>query len=281
MIDRKIAVLITCHNRREKTIDCLKSLFKTNLPEEFSLDVFLVDDGSTYGTSEAVKNIFPTVNIIQGTGNLYWNQGMRLAWKTASKQKEFDFYLWLNDDTILDKGALIELLECNNDALKKDMKPAIISGACRISDDTIEFSYGGRNEVGPIIPNGSIQKCKYINGNAVLVPNEIYQALGNLSPDYTHGMGDFDYGLTANRAGFYCYTSRGYIAVCEINEGVPGWCNPKVSFKKRWKLLHSPKGLNIKEYILFRRKFSGVKWISYAIKAYLKTISPKFYKFLK
>ena len=88
----KIAVLLACHNRKDKTISCLNSLFNANLFLNYSLEVYLVDDCSTDGTSEAVTNFFPNVNIIRGNGNLYWNQGMRLAWKTSVKKKHPRFF---------------------------------------------------------------------------------------------------------------------------------------------------------------------------------------------
>ena len=51
----KTAALLTCHNRKEKTLACLKSLYR-NMPE---VDVYLTDDGCADGTAEAVKSIFP------------------------------------------------------------------------------------------------------------------------------------------------------------------------------------------------------------------------------
>jgi GT2 family glycosyltransferase len=273
----RIAVLLTCHNRREKTITCIKALFNSILPEECVLDIFLVDDGSTDGTTEAVKDTFPIVNIIKGSGSLFWNQGMRLAWKTAAQKREYDFYLWLNDDTILTEFALIELLECYNEAFKTDKRPAIIVGECQSYQNSNEFSYGGRTDNGPVIPNGKLLPCKYINGNVVLVPKTIYNKLGNLSSDYSHGMGDFDYGLRANQKGFISYTTKKYIATCPPNPGIPEWCNPSVPLSKRFNSLYSPKGLNIKEYIIFRKKFWGWRWIIFALKAYSKTLMPLYY----
>ena len=81
----KIAILMTCHNRRETTLRCLESLAleKRVGVGQWKIDVFLVDDGSTDGTDEAVKATFPKVNVIRGTGNLYWAKGMELAWKTC------------------------------------------------------------------------------------------------------------------------------------------------------------------------------------------------------
>jgi GT2 family glycosyltransferase len=272
-----IAVLLTCHNRHEKTLICLKSLFESKLSKDFKLDVFLVDDESTDGTSEVVKQQFPKVNIIHGDGSLFWTGGMRLAWKTATETGDYDFYLWLNDDVILDNNALIELLECSLEAKLKDHFPAIITGSCHNSTDSEEFSYGGRTKQGPVVPNGKIQLCRYINGNVVLIPSEIFKKIGNLSPDYTHAMGDFDYGLRAIKAGFKCYVSKSYIATCQLNERMPDWYNPSIKLKKRWQSLYSPSGLNFKEYLLFRKKFWGFKWVIFAAKAYLKTLFPKLY----
>ena len=276
-MNNSIAVLLTCFNRREKTISCLDALFKSQLPAQFAMSVFLVDDGSTDGTSEAVKSNFPQVHLIEGTGSLFWNQGMRLAWENASEKSEHDFFIWLNDDTILAEYAITDLYECYKEVLENYNRHAIITGACKIAGDKNEFSYGGRTDEGPVIPNGRLQQCKFINGNIVLIPKAVFKTIGNLSPDYTHGMGDFDYGLRAIQKGFECFTTKRHVAVCAKNPAIQGWHNPDISLKKRWQLLHSPNGLNLKEYNTFRRKFWKKTWIIFAIKAYAKSLFPRVY----
>ncbi|MGQ8338398.1 glycosyltransferase family 2 protein [Sunxiuqinia sp. A32] len=277
MIGKTMAVLITCHNRRDKTLSSLKALYEAKLPDDQVFEVYLVDDGSTDGTKEAVNKEFPQIHVISGDGSLFWNQGMRLAWQTASENRDYDFYLLLNDDTILKEYALIELFQCYRKALIQEDRPSIFTGACQTSIYLEEFSYGGRNESGPVVPNGKLQQCKYTNGNVLLIPNEIYLKLGNLSPDYTHGMGDYDYGLRVQLAGFKCYTTETYIAICPDDTKKPGWSNSNVPLSTRWKLMHSPKGLNLSEYNKFRKNFWGWKWIIYAIKAYLKVLFPEVY----
>jgi GT2 family glycosyltransferase len=274
-----IAVLLTCHNRKDKTLQCLNALLtQEGLEVDFEIEVFLVDDASIDGTATAIEIQFPAVNIIHGNGNLFWNQGMRLAWKTATETIDYDFYFWLNDDTILDTNALVNLIEIYRKATALEQKEVLITAACRAGFGTDSFSYGGRTDAGAVLPNGKLQSCTYINGNAVLIPKAIYKEVGNLSDDYTHGMGDFDYGLRALAAGFRSYTTTDYIATCPTNEGIPGWCNPSLPLQKRWELLHSPLGLNINEYIKFRKKFWGIRWISFTIKAYAKMLNPKLYK---
>jgi len=39
------AVLLTCHNRREKTLSCLAALYACVLPEGYRFDVFLLVAG--------------------------------------------------------------------------------------------------------------------------------------------------------------------------------------------------------------------------------------------
>ena len=78
----------------------MKKLINQDKIDKIDLNVYLVDDGSTDGTSEAVKKNFPQVNIIKGDGTLFWNGGMRVAFSKAM-ESEHDYYLWLNDDTIL------------------------------------------------------------------------------------------------------------------------------------------------------------------------------------
>lgn len=276
-----IAVLITCHNRKPKTLACLEKLFELEKPKNFeSPDIYLVDDGSTDGTSNAVKEQFSEVKIIEGNGSLFWNKGMRLAWEVAGKTKDYDFYLWVNDDVVLENYALIELFDSYNEAKIIHRKESIITGAFRNSKSGNHFSYGGRTDSGVVIPNGKLQSCRYINGNTVLIPKEIYTILGNLSPDYTHAMGDFDYGLRAIKAGFENYTTKRYIGLCSINDQ-PQWSDPKVPLKKRLKLFRSPHGLNFREYMIFIKKFWKRRWILFAIKAYLKVLFPSLYKISK
>ena len=100
----KLSTILTVFNRKEKTLNCLTSLF--NITHD--IDVYLVDDGSTDGTWDAVKEKFPQVNLIKGNGNLFWSRGMYTAWKEAVKG-DYDAYIWLNDDQKLRSNFLEEL----------------------------------------------------------------------------------------------------------------------------------------------------------------------------
>jgi len=273
-----VAVLITCHNRKTTTLKSLEYLYKNEL-EKAVIDVYLVDDGSTDGTSKAVKKYYPRAHVIHGKGNLFWNKGMRLAWVTAIKNKKYDFFIWLNDDTMIDEDGMSHLFECYYESYKHTNIPTLVVGACR-KNGTNHFSYGGRDEVGRVIPNGTINKCKYVNGNFVLVPKEVVNKIGILSNDYTHTMGDWDYGLRALKNGYDIITTKKYVATCPINNYTKKWCDPKESLFTRWKSFHSPLGLNIVEYRKFRKKYWGNQYFSYLFKAYIKCLAPAIYNYI-
>ena len=107
---KKIAVLLTVFNRKTKTLECLQRLYALFPVEGYKIDIYLTDDGCTDGTPEAIKLQFPQVNIIHGDGDLYWNRGMYKAWQEAAK-KNYDFYLWLNDDTFVYSNLFSTILE--------------------------------------------------------------------------------------------------------------------------------------------------------------------------
>lgn len=54
-IEANIAVLLTVHDRKNKTLRCLENLYKQVLPNYLRLDIYLTDDGCTDGTPEAIK----------------------------------------------------------------------------------------------------------------------------------------------------------------------------------------------------------------------------------
>lgn len=235
---KTIATLLTVHNRKDKTIECLSHLFRQEISDGYSLDVYLTDDECTDGTVEAVKLQFPQVNIITGDGNLYWNRGMFKAWDTASKKKDYDYYLWLNDDTNLYPSAL-ECLICYSIKYKN---LAIIVGVTQNTSHT-RLTYGGRirNSIPP--PMGEPVEVDFFNGNIVLIPKYVFDRVGNLDCYFTHSKGDFDYGLRARKEGIHIIQVGDVLGECDRHSTVDKWCNPDVPFKERWKAMWRPNGM--------------------------------------
>lgn len=273
---KRTAVLITCHNRKDKTMQCLNALYKNKMPEDSCLDVFLVDDGSTDGTGDSVREKYPDVNIIQGNGMLYWNRGMHLAWQTAVEKNSYDSYLWLNDDTFLFENALLELTSCSVRMQHK----ALICGFLCSATDSQKTTYGGSSLTGKLSPNGTTQQASLINGNVVLVPEIIYKSVGLIDPIFPHAIGDYDYGQKVLKKGFEVVTTTNHVGTCEKNEKLPVWCYNSTPFLKRIKALYSPLG-NAHPYYFFlyeKRHFGVLVALKHFFSIHLRVLYPGLWK---
>lgn len=270
---KKIAVLLTVHNRKQKTLACLRGLFKQGIPEGYAIEVYLTDDGCTDGTREAVETEFPAVNIVSGDGNLFWNRGMYKAWEAASKACDYDFYLWLNDDTVL----LVDALKAILDEACECPDSVIIGSTCS-SIDLTKLTYGGYFRGHRIFPNGQLQDCQTFNGNIVLVPNAVFSRIGNLDWTYQHAMGDVDYGWMVTKAGMNSFISKDFRGICDNNPNPPMWTRVDVSFIDRWKNFHSPLGYSQPGSMFYfnRKNFGFFKAIKVWITNHLRVFFPGF-----
>lgn len=233
----RIAILITCHNRKDTTVKCLQCVSAQSTD-----DVFLVDDGSTDGTSAAVRCKFPQVKMIEGGGSLYWAKGMNLAWKTCLQQewenvgrggKLYDGFLWLNDDTVLNADAF-EKLRAADDG------ESLIVG--QLVDATGKEVYG-------LNVNG------WVNGNFVYVPRKVYEKVGMICGDYAHAWADSDYAMRCKKTGV-AIKSCGVVGSTEWHELRPSLRGR--GFRWRWRSLWDPKGWNLHDLWLYRRRNCGV-----------------------
>jgi GT2 family glycosyltransferase len=269
-----VAVLMTCYNRRDKTLACLDALFASDRAPAVDIGVFLVDDASRDGTAEAVRTRFPEVTVIGGTGDLYWNGGMRRAYECAQAQAP-DYYLWLNDDTTLYADTLQRMLDLAADAA------VIVVGSTR-DPLTGELTYGGTRRFRRLRPftlakvsaPTSPVRCDTFNGNCVLVSAGAARALGNLDPRFRHAMGDTDYGFRALKLGIPMWVLPGYAGTCAHDHTLADtYHDPAASLAARWKHMMSAKGLPPESWRALTRAHGGVLWWLYWLWPYAKVLA--------
>ena len=274
MPERTLAVLMTCFNRRASTLACLGRLGEQALPEDVRVQVYLTDDGSTDGTADAVREAFPEVHLMSGDGNLYWSGGMRLAWRAALAQGH-DFYLWLNDDTLLYPDALARLLDTH--AQLGSLAPLIVVGSTQ-DPLTQHTTYGGvtrSSRLHParfarVLPGHEPRPCQTMNGNCVLICRQVAERIGNLSEAFTHGMADYDYGLRAAQAGCSIWVAPGHVGTCANDHPRQSWRDPTVPRRHRWRQVTSTKGLPPREWGLFLKRHGGPLWPLYWLVPYAR-----------
>ena len=110
---KKIAILLTVFNRIDKTLNLFSSLDKTFVDRDLDYHIYLTDDGSSDNTVLIIKEKFDNrkITFLQGNGSLYWNGGMINSWKAALEHTDYDGYLWLNNDVVLNTNLWEELIE--------------------------------------------------------------------------------------------------------------------------------------------------------------------------
>jgi len=210
-----IAVIMAIHNRKEKTISCLESLFACK-PPNVNLDIYICDDGSTDGSDTAILNFDQNIRILKGPGNWYWARSMFEARKSV--MTDFDELLWLNDDVTLIKDALQLALQ-----YRINHPNSILVGQF-VDPTQNEISYGGfiRRNRNPLAYTRVMAKSGTINvdtfnGNFVLIPKDLESKLGIIDGRFAHAYADCDYGLRAKKLGISNLVLPGYLGACSTN----------------------------------------------------------------
>ena len=279
---RQIAALMTCHNRRDLTVRCLTSLRAQAGP--FTLDLFLVDDGSSDETAAAARQVWPEARVLAGDGTLFWNGGMRLAWETAAAAARYDHYLWLNDDVELAPGALDRLVREAEACAGAEGAVIVCGSTCRANGG--ELSYGGQRRTNPrrplrfalIEPGPKPGPADTISGNIVLVSAAAFKRVGNLSPAFVHIFGDVDYGLRARSEGIPVMVGSGYFGACEGPDMRGSSLDAVLGRRRRLRLrLAEERKVHARDWRIFARRHSGLGPLSilYALPPYWRILRGK------
>lgn len=286
---KHIAALYTCFNRKEKTLKSLETLYKAvnKSTRPISASIYLTDDGSTDGTSEAVSKQFPEVHILKGDGNLFWAKGMHNSWSKAL-EKNYEGYLLLNDDVEIYNNIFDELIAAHEYSIKTYDKPGIYIGPTENKEEG-KLTYSGSLILNKFLytqkrltPNGTFQKCDLANANIMLVSNAVVQKIGLLSKEYSHGMADYDYTLTANKYNFPVLITKNYCGHC-INDHKDKYEDfGEKTLAERKKILYSPTGLAYDSYLKYMRKFFPLRYPIVAFFGWFKLYFPNTYaKYLR
>ncbi|MHB1188811.1 glycosyltransferase family 2 protein [Thiobacillus sp.] len=275
----RLAALLTCHNRRDQTLVCLRALHACVRPAGYELAVYLVDDGSRDGTGATVRAEFPQVNVIEGDGSLFWNGGMRRAFGAAIQQ-DHDAYLWLNDDTLLYPSALEKVLACSDElASAHGGRHDIIVGATCDSDSG-KLTYSGLVSRSRWSPHYYVhlpvadrpQPCHTFNGNCVLIPRAVVQATGNIDDAFVHAIGDWDYGFRARRAGFGIWMAPGFVGTCSHNPPAVMPPEEAASIRAQLRKTCGPKRVPPHAWRTFVRRHCGLFWPVYFVRPYAAAV---------
>ena len=200
-VDVQISLVNT--NSRELVLQCLASLAAAC--EGISWRTLLVDNASTDGSAEIVRSEFPDIEVIQNAERMGFsanhNQVIRRAIATGAR-----FVLVLNEDTVLDAGAIRELVKFSDaDPRVGAAGPTIIGRDGEVQRSLLSYPTVGSEVAAsfrPGKPRDETRSGGWLNGSCVLVRTDALREIGLLDERFFIFFEDTDLGLRLRESGW-------------------------------------------------------------------------------
>lgn len=230
-----IEIIAPVHNRRDITLQCLQSLSRIDRTG-LQVHVIIVDDGSTDGTGEAIKEQFPEVEVVQGDGNLWYTAGTNRGIE-AALEKNPDYVLAINDDSIFDEKFLRAMVNCAEANPRSVVGPLLL--LWDVPHQVFQVAprwrtwYGGWQQLQKqtvwTLPRERWE-VEHIVGNCVLLPVAAIRKVGLMDAKNFPHYGDADYTVRMRRAGWRLLIEPRARVYCQPN--VPPPTLHRLSVKK-------------------------------------------------
>jgi GT2 family glycosyltransferase len=225
-----VAVVVLNFNKKEELLRCLSSLKQSDIE---SREVIVVDNGSSDGSAQAVRDAFPEFHLVQSDENLGAPAGRNLGLKYVRKNMDCGYVLFLDNDAAVDARCIVELSTAMGSdpaagiACPKTYQvpgsPVLFSTGIRVNFFSASvFDIGsGQVDVGQFDRPGYVDAC---GSFAFLVRREILDRVGDFDESFNpYGWEDVDLCLRAGRAGFkvlYVPTAVAYHTGGKLGRGV-------------------------------------------------------------
>ncbi|MDW2876426.1 MULTISPECIES: glycosyltransferase family 2 protein [Bacillaceae] len=212
-----VSIIIVNYNTKELTVDCIRSIYAAE--NKYSFEIYLVDNNSSDGSVEAVREKFPEVKVISNKLNAGFSKANNQAIRLASGR----YTLLLNSDTIVKNRSIdtmISYMDSHQDVGASGCKVTLPDGkldkACHRGFPTPSASmyyFLGLDERFPNNPrfNGyhlnhldfdQIHEIDCLVGAFMIVRREAIKEVGMLDEEYFMYGEDIDWCFRIKNAGW-------------------------------------------------------------------------------
>jgi len=205
-VSRVIAVTLNLNGAKD-TIECVAALRRSTYR---SLDIVVVDNGSTDDSVATLRAQCPDVTLIVTGRNLGYGAGYNVGLEHAYAAGA-DYFLVLNSDTIIDPHAVEALVE----VAERREKVGFVSGKVYHYSRPDTFQTVGRYSdpryvIGSLVGLGEVDHGQYdqerqydfVDDVFRLVSRPAYEATGGYDPTYFLYYEETDWCARVRRAGF-------------------------------------------------------------------------------
>ena len=203
----KVCIIIVNWNGKDIVIKTLESVMQLTYKD---FDVVVVDNASSDGSVEFIKNRFSEVKVIMNKKNLGGTGGFNTGIRHALKKKYP--YIWLLDnDVIVDRDSLLSLVE----VMEKDSGIGIAgSKILQMENPDIIWEVGVKmdwNKVGRVLINHNMKdttddhrvyEVDHVAACSLLVRTSSINKVGLMDENYFWCFDDVDWCLSFKKGGF-------------------------------------------------------------------------------
>jgi GT2 family glycosyltransferase len=230
---RTLAVVVLSWNGAELTLDTLRSLAACHVPESWRLHTLVVDNASTDGSPQRVREEFPGVELLVLAENRRFAGGNNAGIERALYAGA-DAVMLLNNDVVADPQLLEKLLA----ALEEQPQAGAVAPLIYFAPPSDRIWYGG-GRCRPWLAHSShrglrepdhgqyrsIEDTGYLTGCCLLATAEAWRKVGFLDERYFIYAEDADWCLRARAAGYrllFVPTARLWHRVSASSGGAKG-----------------------------------------------------------
>lgn len=250
-MNNKSTIYIICgvHNEIEH-LRRLLNCFDNQIFKNYKM--VIVDDGSTDGTENFIREKYPHAILIKGDGKLWWTGSLYVAVeKILGLAKDGDFILTINNDCVVEKDYLANIYKCAQkykDSIVGSLiidikdKNTISDAGVRIHWENYRFENIGSKKISQIKNFETVEKnIDTLSTKGTLYPIKVFKTIGNFDRKHLpHYISDYEFACRAQKHGFKLLLYYGAKVYNEIARTGIGMRIPdKLTFKEIHEFLFS------------------------------------------
>ena len=179
----RASIVVPTYNRKERLRQCINALLKQNFDD---YELVIVDDGSTDGTEEMVKDL-QKKNIIYLKQE---NKGPSAARNFGVEKSNGKFIAFTDDDCIVEKNWLKELLKGFD-----NKNVGIVGGNYVFHDEKGFISLWQKCNMEKSIEGGRFKKPQFFESNNMAILKELFVSVAGFNPIFGPNDGSEDLNL--------------------------------------------------------------------------------------
>jgi GT2 family glycosyltransferase len=200
----RIHVIIPHNGGKDLLNGCIQSITESSYS---NLNIVVIDNGSTDGSTQSVKNRFTDIELVTNKQNMGFakavNQGILHALR-----KGCDYVFLLNNDTILHPDCLEHLINSVHYDDSPDLVGAVGPKILNFGSERKIWFMGARIDLYRGIWQSTqedaerVTEVDILSGCAVLISSDIFDKIGMFDEDFYTYIEDLDFFIRLNKSDF-------------------------------------------------------------------------------